>query len=406
MRILFINTYPWGTGSFTVIKGLSKQLVKSGHQVKIFFPDSNLESVDKDEYYKNTYIYKIWEFPISKDSVAIPTFPLMITDPHPRNPNAITFKSLTKQQIAFYEQQLTHELKQLIQEFQPDVIECHHIWLSSWVLYQMNVNYTVVAHHSDQLGLKYYPAIAEKVCASAHGAKKIIAISESVKHEVMRLYHIQEKQIVVLSNGYDDSIFKKRPVMRDSFLAELGVHIEPDIPIISFAGKISRTKGVDFILAANKLLQSQINVHFIMMGSGSIEEFCEKLDPERIDLNNMHFIGQQIPERVAKVHNISKLSVMPSCSEGFGISGLEAMGCGLPVVVTRCGGPEQFAVGKILERKDPVLLAQAILDLLALSEVEYHNLSLEATHAAEQYSWERITKQHLELYAELLNNKN
>lgn len=36
MRILFINTGPWGTGSFTVIKGLSKQLIKSGHQVKIF----------------------------------------------------------------------------------------------------------------------------------------------------------------------------------------------------------------------------------------------------------------------------------------------------------------------------------------------------------------------------------
>lgn len=365
-----------------------------------------MESVDKDEYYKNKHIYKIWEFPISNGSVVISTFPLMITDPHPRNPNAITFKSLTYEQITFYEQQLTQELKQLIQEFQPDVIECHHIWLSSWVLHQMDVDYTVVAHHSDQLGLKYYPAIAKKVCASAHGAKKIIAISESVKHEVMRLYHIEEKQVIVLSNGYDASIFNKRTVIRDAFLAELGIHIEPHAPIISFAGKISRTKGVDFILVANKLLQAQVNVHFIMMGSGSIEEFCAKLDSERIDLNNMHFIGQQIPENVAKVHSISRLSVMPSRSEGFGISCLEAMGCGLPVVVTRCGGPEQFAVGKILDKKDPVLLAQAILDLLALSQPEYHNLSLEATQAAEKYSWERITKQHLGLYSNLLNHKN
>ncbi|WP_241480546.1 glycosyltransferase family 4 protein [Legionella norrlandica] len=290
---------------------------------------------------------------------------------------------------------MTQELEQLIHEFKPDVIECHHIWLSSWVLHQMKMDYIVVAHHSDQLGLKYYPQIASKVLMSSRGARKIIAISESVKQEVTRLYHVQEKKVVVLSNGYDNTIFKKQSVDKSTFLAEFGIHIESHAPIISFAGKISRTKGIDILLLANKLLQTRVKVHFIIMGSGSIDDFCKRLDPRRIDLSNMHFIGQQIPENVAKVHNISRLSVMPSRSEGFGISCLEAMGCGLPVVVTRCGGPEQFAIGKILERKDPALLAQAILDLLALPEVDYQNLSWEASCVAEQYGWSILQRSTL-----------
>lgn len=53
MKILFINTGPWGTGSFTLVKCLTKELMKLDHQVKIFFPDANVESIDKEEYYSN-----------------------------------------------------------------------------------------------------------------------------------------------------------------------------------------------------------------------------------------------------------------------------------------------------------------------------------------------------------------
>lgn len=405
MRILFINTGPWGTGSFTVIKGLTKEFLKLGHEIKILFPDSNFESIDKDEYYKNPELYYIWEFPIKNESTTLTTFPLMITDPHPRNPNAITFKDLTDDQFDLYEKELTKHIVHLIHSFKPDIIECHHIWCSSWICCQLGVDYCAVAHHSDQLGFRYDLRMKLKALASAEAAKKIITVSESVKREVMRLYHVKESKILVTANGYDKDVFKIHEVNRESVLKQLGVEIPPDAPIVSFAGKLSRTKGIDILLKANKLLDPKRNIHFLIMGAGDIEKACEKLDPDSYSLNNLHFVGHLIPEMLSDVQNICKLGVMPSRSEGFGISCLEAMGCGVPMVVSRCGGPEHFAVGKIISVGSAQELATGIIEILNLSKNDYQKLSVEALNAAMKFSWKSIAEEHLHVYEQILADK-
>jgi len=81
MRILFTNTGSWGTGSFTVIEALTHEFLKMGHTVKIVFPDSGIKSKDKAHYYKNHELYDIWQFPIQKNNIRIPTFPF--NDPRP-----------------------------------------------------------------------------------------------------------------------------------------------------------------------------------------------------------------------------------------------------------------------------------------------------------------------------------
>lgn len=406
MRILFINTGPWGTGSFTVIKCLAKELLKLGHEVKIFFPDASFKSIDRDEYYRNPELYIIWNFPIETRKSRIHTFPLMITDPHPRNPNPITFKELTDKQLIFYEQELHFRLSYIINSFKPDIIECHHIWYPCWIIYQMGLDYIVTAHHSDQMGFRYDVRVRRKAIASAEGAKKIIAISEAVKKEVIELYHIEQSEIIVIANGYDNDVFKKREVNKQEVLNELGIDISPDARIISFAGKLSQTKGFDILLQANKLLDPEMNIHIIVMGAGEIDSICKDMAVDSYRLDNIHVVGQQPPEEVARIHNISLLSVMPSRSEGFGISCLEAMACGLPMVVSRSGGPERFAVGKVVEVGAAQQLADSIMAMLKLPVDEYQTLSKQAIKVAEQFSSVVITQQHLELYQEVIDKKN
>ncbi|MBA2651727.1 MAG: glycosyltransferase family 4 protein [Tatlockia sp.] len=398
MNILFINTGPWGTGSFTLIKCLTIELLKLGHRVKIFFPDGNFESLDKEEYYKNPELYCIWQFPLKNHTAILENFPLIISDPHPRNPQAITFRDLTETQISLYESELEKELSKLIREFKPDVIECHHIWYSSWVLRQMGQRYLLTAHHSDQIGFHYDEKVRKKAIAGAQNALKIIAISDSVKNEVFELYGVAEAKIELIANGYDKDIFKVKKVNKQDVLDELGITLEPGAQLISFVGKLSSTKGIDILLKANRLLDPELKVHFLILGAGDIENICSKMDPATYSLNNLHFLGQQTPENVAKINNISKFSVMPSRSEGFGISCLEAMACGLPVIVTRCGGPETFAVGKIVDKESPFQLAEGILEMLNLSDLKYKNLREEALKVAEKFSITAITQQHLDLY--------
>jgi len=405
VKILFINTGPWGTGSFTVIKGIAKEFLKLGHEIKILFPDANLETVDKDEYYKNTELYHIWEFPIKNQFTNIPTFPLMITDPHPRNINPITFKDLSDEQLALYEDALTDEISKLVESFKPDIIECHHIWYASWVCHKMHLAYSVVAHHSDQLGFRYYPKIQPQAIEGATGAKAIFAISPLVKGEIMRLYHIDESKIFLTENGYDKDIFKQTKIDKQKLFRDLNLTIPHNARIVSFAGKLSRTKGIDVLLRANKLLDTTMNIHIIVMGAGNLEQITNRMEPNSFSLANIHFIGHQTPEIVSNVHNISDVGVMPSRSEGFGISCLEAMACGLPMAVSRSGAPENFAVGKIIEKGSPEELAAAIMEILNLTENEYQTLSQEAVQKAEKFSWDTIAKKHLAVYKNIIRIK-
>ena len=112
-------------------------------------------------------------------------------------------------------------------------------------------------------------------------------------------------------------------------------------------------------------------------------------------------MGHQLFDTLAKFHSIASLSVLPSRSEGFSIAALEAMGCGTPLVVTRTGGPDKFAVGNIVKKEDPEQLAHAVLDILSLAPEDLHALSRRAHREAQNFSWKSIVEQRLLLYEEV-----
>lgn len=403
MKVLFINTGPWGTGSFTAIKGLAKELLKMGHQVKIFFPDAHLKTRDLNEYYAHPELYHVWQFPIHDEQITLPTFPLMLTDPHPRNPQPILFKDMTEQEIYFYNNELKKELSSLLSTFAPDVIECHHIWYASWILSQMKANYFLTAHHSDQMGFRLDKKVRPYAIEGAIGGKKIFAISTMVKEEVKELYKIPESKIVISENGYDKTIFRKKKVNKNALLSKFNIQVEQGATFITCVGKVSFNKGIDVLLQANKQLKDDL--HFLIIGAGEVEPLIEKLQPLSYSLNNVHFLGQQSPEVIADFHNISKFSLMPSRSEGFGIACLEAMACGIPVIASKSGGPEAFAVGLIIDKNSPQQLAKAIQTLIDISDKKYEELCKQALHTAQKFSWEKILKKRIKAYEEVLSSK-
>ena len=397
MRILITASGSWGTGSFTVVNAITKEFLKLGHEVKVFFPDAGFPSEDKNYYYQNTDLYKIWEFPIEKNGIVIPVFPLMIPDPHPRAPTVLTFKELSTKQLQFYFADFKKKIKKIINEFQPNIIECQHIWAMAGVIHELGLPYLVTAHHSDQMGFRYDSRMQKIAKSAASNAKYIFAISNYVKNEVKELYNTPQKKIIELPNSYDKKTFTRQAVNREQFLVDLGVNIPSQADMVSFAGKISYTKGMDIILRANQILNNP-NIHFLLLGAGNINDILQMCYKDKHSLNRVHFIGHQPPAVVAQAHNISKLSIMPSRDEGFGIAALEAMGCGLPVVVTRNTGPESFVVGKIIEQENPQQLADAILAIINLPESQYSNLSARAKQAARQFSWHTIAQTRLHYY--------
>jgi len=402
MRILFTNTGPWGTGSATVVDAISLEMMRLGHEVKIFFPDCHLESMDMDKYYGRPEVYQIWEFPIKRGDVELYTFPLIIPDPHPRNyRRAWTFKDMSDRQLRLYMSEFKRRIRSIIEGFKPDIIECQHIWAMDHAVMELGYTYLSVAHHSDQMGFLRDQRMRRYAIRAAQSAEYILAISDFVRDEVLELYPVRPERVLSTGNGYNQETFYPRKVNRGKLLADFHLDIPDHAPIVTFTGKISKTKGIDILLLANRIVQQQQEVHFLLFGAGEIEDI---LDEDKIGLyclDNVHIMGHQLFDTLAKFHSIASLSVLPSRSEGFGIAALEAMGCGIPLVVTRTGGPDKFAVGKIVEKEDPEQLAKAILDILALPPDEHRALSKVAYREAHKFSWRSIVEKRLELYEEV-----
>lgn len=398
MRVLYTVSGPAGSGSFDVAYSLAKELHSLGHKPCIFFPDQK-ENINNQHSYEDYYnMFRIWEFPIGRGKSQIETFPLLISDPHPKNPYGITFSQLTPEQFAFYLEELEAILKKIIEDFKPDIIENQHIWLISYVLKKIGYHNICTAHHIDQIAFTRDERIKDYVKEGLKATKYIFAISNMVKDEVATLYGFEKSKIIVIPNAYNKEIFKPKEVSRKVFFNKIGVSIPEGALIISFCGKISKTKGIDILLKANKLLPKEKNIHFLLLGAGTFDKVLNNGEEKECSFERVHLLGHRSHEIVAEVHNISKLSVLPSRSEGFGISILESMACGTPVISTDVGGASEFVVGKVIGSNDPISLATSIIQLLELSDKEYAILCKQALQKAKEFSWKKSLEKRMEYY--------
>ena len=402
MRILLTNTGPWGTGSAIVAESVLAGLRRKGHEAMLFFPDAQVAAPGKDHYYSQPDLYRIWRFPIERGRHRLGSFPLMIPDPNPRTSGTPqTFRDLSDDLLAFYFEELRSELRRLVGEFRPDIVESQHIWTMGYLLRELELPYVLTAHHSDQMGYRYDSRMQRYADHAAAGARRIFAISQFVERDVRELYpHISPGKVVVIENGYNQGIFRPSQVDRSKVMKGLGLEWPDDFPIISFSGKISRTKGIDVLLCANRLLQRRCKALLVVAGAGRVED--EFTEDERADFHfeNVHFVGQQPQAVLAGLHNAAACSVMPSRTEGVRNRGARGHGLRNPW----SGGPETFAVGATVQVENVEELAAALVKMLTLEPEAARELGQKALERARQYSWEQNVDRRMAYYREALSS--
>jgi len=398
MKILFTITGPWGTGAATVVEGIAGELLEKGHTVKMVFPDLGLPSPDKDRYYRSPERYHIIRFPFDYRGVNFYTFPLIIPDPNPRNLEAAwTFKTMTAEQFSIYIEFLHQHLRGVVEDFRPDVIETEHVWLMGYVLKKLGCRYLAGAHNSDQMGFRYDARMRPYARACAQGADRIFAISESVKQECLKLYRIKPEKVVVIPSGYDATIFRPLRVSKASLFARFEIAADPSLPVVTFSGKMSRTKGVDTLLAANARLQAEHPCLLFLFGAGNLEEALGR-PPTKGELRNVFLMGHATQDVLALFHSIAEFSAAPSREEGFCVSALEAMGCGVPVVGSDIPPLRELIVGALVARENPEELADGMARLLRLPAERKKGLKRSALRKARQYSWKINAAARLRYY--------
>lgn len=137
-------------------------------------------------------------------------------------------------------------------------------------------------------------------------------------------------------------------------------------PVVLFAGRLCGQKGTQqYIHIAEHILKKEPTVQFIIAGDGELKNDLLELTAQKGIGAHFHFTGQVPREEMAKVYKQSSVFCMPSVSEPFGITALEAASAALPVVISsQCGASELLPEALIAEPKEAQAFANHILSIL------------------------------------------
>jgi L-malate glycosyltransferase len=237
---------------------------------------------------------------------------------------------------------------------------------------------------------KYFRSWVHKLCVryALKNSASLVAVSNSLKEEIISL---SNRPLNIITNFVDIGRFelsktKSEGELNIGFLGELG----------------SYNKGLDILLKAVSTLKEN---HFALHigGNGKLLSTYRDLAKQLGLEANCKFYGEILPEDVPSFYSKLDLFVLPSHYETFGIVLIEAMACGIPVIATKCGGPEEIVTvetGLLIEKNNPEELALAINNIWA--NPEKYNKQTIRKYSADKYGQSVFTEKILNLYESIL----
>ncbi|MGD9978601.1 MAG: glycosyltransferase family 4 protein [Bacteroidales bacterium] len=187
-------------------------------------------------------------------------------------------------------------------------------------------------------------------------ADKVITVSNYTRNIVITRYGIPESKVVTVHNAVDFSNHQEEQG------GERGVTEQ----VVTFLGRVTFQKGPDyFVEAASKVLKKHPNVRFVMAGSGDMLNRMIRQVAKLGIAHKFHFTGFLKGPDVNRMFSLSDVYVMPSVSEPFGISPLEAMRSNVPVIISKQSGVSEVLKYAIkVDFWDVDALADSIYGLL------------------------------------------
>ncbi|MBS2211051.1 glycosyltransferase family 4 protein [Carboxylicivirga mesophila] len=246
----------------------------------------------------------------------------------------------------------------------------------------------------DRSGGSVNPKVFEIEKMGMDAADKIIAVSNLTRNIIIEKYGQDPSKVETVYNAVEPVSFEQKQANKKGVKEK----------VVTFLGRITMQKGPEyFVEAANAVLKRTNNVRFVMAGSG---DMLEKMVARAAQLgisDRFHFTGFLKGDDVFKMFEISDVYVMPSVSEPFGISPLEAMQSNVPVIISKQSGVSEILTHAIkVDYWDIDALADAIYGI-----IKYDSLSRvfkeKGKEEVDNLKWTNAARHVHQVYSAVIN---
>ena len=370
-----IVCYPTFGGSGVVATELGLALARKGHQVHFI-----------------TYSYPVRldfsEVNIHFHEVHVEEYPLFHYQP--------------------YELALSTKMVYVVKTYNIDILHVHYAiphayagYMAKQMLKREGIELPMITtlHGTDITLVGSHPNYKEAVTFSINESDGVTAVSESLKRDTLRLFNI-DREIDVIPNFIS---LKKHTEPKE---CKRSVMARPDERIITHISNFRKVKRVEDVVRVFAKIQEKIPAKLIMVGDGPDREIADQLCKNLGIKKRVLFLGNT--SDIEQILCFSDLFLLPSMSESFGLSALEAMVAGVPVVSSNAGGiPEvnkEGVSGFLCEVGDIDTMAARALYILE-DEARLKEFKKGALEIAKRFDEEKIVPMYEALYFDVIHKK-
>ncbi len=372
MRIGIV-LYPTFGGSGVLATELGKALAKNGHQVHFI---SYSQPARLDAFMENIFYHEVY----------IPKYPLF--------------------QYAPYETALAGKIVEIVKGNKLQLLHVHYAiphasaaLMAKQILQEEGLTIPVVTTlHGTDITLVGREASYEPVVTwSINQSDAVTAVSDSLVRDTLKHFAVK-RPIRMIPNFIDFERFNKKP--RQHFKDVIAPNNER---VVVHTSNFRKVKRVEDVVRVFNIIQEKIPAKLLLIGDGPERSNIEKVCRELKVCDKVTFLGKQ--EAIEEILSICDLFILPSESESFGLSALEAMACEVPVISTNAGGLSEVNIqgvtGFLSEIGDYTDMAANALRLLS-NDALLSTFRKNALEHAKTFDLNTILHQYIAVYNEMI----
>ena len=262
-------------------------------------------------------------------------------------PNTL-YHNMTDEMFGQWKKEFLKQLNLAKNNFNPDVILTHHLWILSSMTREIFPDKKVVAvcHNTDIRQARQNKSLKKKHIHSLKDVDNVLALSNRQFKDIEEVFGISEEKIIDIGAGYNEKIFYPPEHYPEKEKVEL-----------VYAGKFDDSKGFyELIKAFRKIEENDDSVTIDLIGNIT-EQNKERIKKEVGNSKNINVYNAVSQKELADIMRTKDIFILPSYFEGLGLIAVEALGSGLRVVATKIDGliellGKELNVDEIIEYVD------------------------------------------------------